>query len=115
MIWTVDPSEPTALHEQIAMCVLGAIDDGELQPGERVPPAAEVAAALQVNPNTVLRAYRRLRDQGTLEFRRGRGARVSPDAVARARVVEAATQFVQVGRAYGYTPGALAAIVEGLT
>jgi len=114
VFWSIDPAAPAPLHEQIASCVRGALDRGELEPGERMPPAAELAVALQVNPNTVLHAYRRLRDDGVLEFRRGRGVKVSDDALARGRVVEAARQLMILGRAYGYTPAALAALIEEL-
>ena len=112
MRWTIDESSPSPLHEQIASCVLRSLEDGELVPGARLPTATELAGVLGVNPNTVLHAYRGLRDRGVLEFRRGRGARVSPDAVARGRVAEAVRGLVELGRAYGYSPRALAALVE---
>lgn len=38
--------------------------------GDRLPPARDLAAVLGVNPNTVLRALRTLREQGLVEFRR---------------------------------------------
>ena len=41
---------------------------------EIVPSAEDLAAALDLNRNTVLRAYRDLRDDGLVELRRGRGA-----------------------------------------
>jgi uncharacterized cupin superfamily protein len=43
----------------------------EANPGERLPPAKDLAAVLGVNTNTVLRSLRLLRDEGLLEFRRG--------------------------------------------
>ena len=78
MLWSIDERSPVPLHEQIASCVLRSLDDGRLEPGERLPPASELAEALGVNPNTVLHAYRGLRDRGVLEFRRGRGAPGQP-------------------------------------
>jgi DNA-binding transcriptional regulator YhcF (GntR family) len=115
MNWSIDAGDPEPLHEQIASCVRRALDVGDLGVGERLPPAAELAAVLDVNPNTVLHAYRRLRDQGLLEFRRGRGVRVSADAAARGQVVDAAKQLIDLGRAHGYSPGALANLIEELS
>src|SRR4029077_1951552 len=87
----VDPSDPLNLHEQVAAEIRRAIADGQAKPGERLPPACDLAAELGVNTNTVLRALRVLRDEGLLEFRRGRGITVAgtPErgaVVARAKV-----------------------------
>ena len=73
----VDRHEATDLHEQVAAEIRRAIADGEARPGERLPPARDLAAVLGVNANTVLRALRTLRDEGLLEFRRGRGITVA--------------------------------------
>jgi GntR family transcriptional regulator len=72
---TVDRSDPTLLHEQVAGAIRRSIADGEASAGERLPPARDMAAVLGVNQNTVLRALRLLRDEGLLEFRRGQGVR----------------------------------------
>jgi GntR family transcriptional regulator len=76
MLLTLDLSDPRPLHEQIAEAVRRAIASGDVQPGDRLPPARDLASALGVNTNTVLRALRGLRDEGLLEFRRGRGVSV---------------------------------------
>ena len=73
----VNRADPTDLYEQVAGEIRRAIADGEAKPGERLPPAKDLAAILDVNTNTVLRALRLLRDEGLLEFRRGRGITVA--------------------------------------
>ena len=72
----VDKADPTDLYEQVAGEIRRAIADGEAKAGERLPPAKDLAAVLGVNTNTVLRSLRLLRDEGLLEFRRGRGISV---------------------------------------
>ena len=65
----VDRNDPALLHDQVAAQIRRAIADGEARPGDRLPPARHLAAVMQVNTNTVLRALRLLRDEGLLEGR----------------------------------------------
>lgn len=73
----IDRADPTSLHEQVAGQIRRSIAEGDARPGERLPPARDLAAVMGVNTNTVLRALRILRDEGLLEFRRGLGVRVA--------------------------------------
>ena len=73
----IDRSAPLPLHDQVAAQIRRAIAEGEAGPGERLPLAKDLAAVLGVNKNTVLRAMHLLRDEGLLEFRRGRGITVA--------------------------------------
>ena len=57
----IDPNDPLDLFEQVASEIRRALADGEAKPGERLPPARDLAAVLGVNANTVLRALRLLR------------------------------------------------------
>src|SRR5664280_2149914 len=76
----IDSQSSTLLFEQVAADIRRSLAEGEASPGERLPPAKDIAAVLGVNSNTVLRALRQLRDEGLLEFRRGRGVTVSGEA-----------------------------------
>jgi Bacterial regulatory proteins, gntR family len=60
----IDHSSPALLHEQVAAAIRRAIADGEAGPGERLPPARDLAAVLGVDANTVFRALRTLREEG---------------------------------------------------
>ena len=93
----VDKHDPTDLYEQVAGEIRRAIADGEAKPGERLPPAKDLAAVLDVNTNTVLRSLRLLRDEGLLEFRRGRGISVA-GTPERGAVVQRAKELVDFAR-----------------
>ena len=97
----VDRSDPLPLHEQVAARIRRAIADGEAGPGERLPLAKDLAAVLGVNKNTVLRALHLLRDEGLLEFRRGRGITVA-GTPQRGAVLTQARGLVQLARRQGY-------------
>jgi GntR family transcriptional regulator len=108
----VDHRSPVPLHEQVAAAIRRAIADGEAGPGDRLPPARDLAAVLGVNANTVFRALRTLREEGLVEFRRGRGVSVTGIGPQRSAVVAKARELVAVARRYGYRPEELTAIIE---
>jgi GntR family transcriptional regulator len=110
----VDPADPAFLHEQVAAEIRRAIADGEALPGERLPPARDLAKVLGVNTNTVLRSMRQLRDEGLVEFRRGHGITVSGQAPARSAVIARARELVRYARMQGYQPDELIQIIQGL-
>ena len=109
----LDHDNPLDLHEQVAGEIRRAIADGEAKSGERLPPAKDLAAVLGVNTNTVLRALRQLRDEGLLEFRRGRGITVTgtPEHSA---LVEKAKDLLHYARTQGYKPDELIHLIRQL-
>ena len=109
----LDRRDPTDLFAQVAGAIRRAIAEGEAKPGERLPPAKDLAAVLGVNTNTVLRSLRVLRDEGLLEFRRGRGISVAgtPELGA---VVQRARELVTFARHHGYNVDELVEIIEDI-
>ena len=109
----IDKTDPADLYEQVAGEIRRAIAEGEAKPGERLPPAKDLAAILGVNTNTVLRALRVLRDEGLLEFRRGRGITIA-GTPERGAVINRARELVDFARTHGYKPDELIHIIENL-
>jgi GntR family transcriptional regulator len=97
----LDRSDPTALHEQAAGQIRRSIAEGDAKPGDRLPPARDLAAVMGVNTNTVLRALRELREEGLLEFRRGLGVRVA-GTPERSLVLSQARELLALARRHGY-------------
>ena len=109
----IDKQEPTELFEQVAAEIRRAIADGEATPGERLPPARDLAAVLGVNTNTVLRSLRLLREEGLLEFRRGRGVTVA-GTPEKGAVIARARELVRFARQQGYRRDELIRLIEDL-
>ncbi len=107
----IDPSEPVPLFEQAAAEIRRAIADGEAGPGERLPLAKDMAKVLGVNTSTVLRALRQLRDEGLLEFRRGRGITVA-GTPQRGAVMTRVNELIKFARDQGYRRDELIAMIE---
>jgi GntR family transcriptional regulator len=107
---TIDRTDPTPLHEQVAAAIRRAIQQGEAGPGDRVPQARDLAAVLGVNKNTVLRALRLLRDEGVLEMGRGRAIRITgtPDHTA---LVDKTRDLIELARHQGYPRDELIALI----
>ena len=66
---------------------------------------------LDVNTNTVLRALRLLRDEGLLEFRRGRGISVA-GTPERGAVLNKARELVELARRHGYSVDEFVTMIE---
>ncbi|MGP0029501.1 MAG: GntR family transcriptional regulator [Acidimicrobiales bacterium] len=110
----IDRTESTLLHDQVAAEIRRAIADGEIGPGQRLPPARDLAAVLGVNTNTVLRALRLLRAEGLLELRRGRGVTVVGGAPTKSAVLQRAHDLIEFARQNGYRRDELIRLIEQL-
>jgi len=109
----IDRNAGPPLHEQVAGQIRRAIAEGEAGPGERLPLAKDLAAVLGVNKNTVLRALHLLREEGLLEFRRGRGITVA-GTPQHGAVLTQVRQLLAFAQKQGYGRAEVIQMITGL-
>jgi len=74
---TLNPRDPRPIYEQLQEELRRLILTGGLQSGERLPSVRDLAAQLQINPNTIQRAYSALEREGYIYTIAGKGAFVA--------------------------------------
>jgi len=112
MLIRIDVDSPRPLFEQVAAAIRADIAAARIAPGDRLPAAREVAAALDINQHTVLHAYQQLRDEGLVDLRRGRGATVAASAAPLAELSHDIRALIARAVDLGLSPAILAALVE---
>ena len=75
MVIEFDNNQP--IYLQIMNYIKGEIITGKLKPGDKIPSVRELAAELQINPNTVQRTFQELERETIVETRRGMGRYVT--------------------------------------
>jgi DNA-binding transcriptional regulator YhcF (GntR family) len=76
----IDVSSPEPVFEQIVAQIGLAIINKGLTPGDKLPPIRQLASDLEINPNTVARAYQILEENGMLETKGRAGSLVTASA-----------------------------------
>ena len=78
----LDERSGVPVYRQMMDQLIYYVAGGTLRPGDQIPSIRELAAALGVNPTTVVKAYTELERAGVIEKRHGKGAFIAPDAHA---------------------------------
>ena len=73
----LDPSSGVPTYLQLVQQVEHALRLGYLKPGDQLPKVRDAVAALTINPNTVLKAYKELETKGLAAGRPGQGTFVT--------------------------------------
>ncbi len=76
---SIDPRSGVPFYRQIIDKILLAVVAGDLRPGDRLPTVRQLAIDLQVNPNTVARAYRELEIRNIVSTQRGTGTFIAAE------------------------------------
>ncbi len=82
---TIDARSATPIYEQVIAQIRVAVLAGQLRAGAGLPPVRQLAAELEVNPNTVAKAYLLLEREGVIHTVRRRGCFVAEQAAERLR------------------------------
>ncbi|MDX9863331.1 MAG: GntR family transcriptional regulator [Anaerolineaceae bacterium] len=116
----IDPGASVPIYMQIIEKLHRLMVAGVLSPGDRLPTVRQLAGELEINFNTVARAYRWLEQAGLLSMCQGRGTFVLDRPLAaleRQQMLEKenlehfARRMLQDARRLGYSPADLAAAV----
>lgn len=81
MLLKLDFADETPIYMQIRNQIVLGIANGELKPGEKLPPIRTLAAETGVNTMTVNKAYQLLKQEGYLITDRRLGAMINPARV----------------------------------
>lgn len=85
MISDIDIHSSVAVYVQIENQVRFAVAAGDLKPDDQLPSVRELSERLNVNPNTVAKAYRDLEVMGVVYTRRGMGVYINKGVEGRCR------------------------------
>jgi GntR family transcriptional regulator len=105
----LDLKSGVPFHRQIVDQIRYGIASDRLMPGEQLPTVRELAVHLQVNPNTVRKAYSELEILGILDTQQGTGTFVSDqqveigDAEKQRMLGQICDELVARGHQYGFT------------
>jgi DNA-binding transcriptional regulator YhcF (GntR family) len=101
------------VYRQLIDQVRAGIASGTLSAGDQLPTVRQLAVDLQINPNTVMRAYRELELGGLLETHQGTGTFIS-DRKPEKQSAERDRQLVQMAAEFAARAGAAGFTLEEL-
>ena len=81
-------TKPKAIYMQIADYISDNILETKLKEGDRIPSVREMAAQVEVNPNTVARTYSYLQEKEVIFNKRGVGYFIAEDALKKTRTLK---------------------------
>ena len=118
--FVLDPTGGVPFYRQIIQQVEMAIADGRLTAGTQLPTVRRLAVDLEINPNTVARAYSELEIRGVVTTQQGTGTFISDQEIdvtdeERKQILMRLVQsFLASASGYGFSIDELIAFLEHL-
>ena len=110
MVFSMNHQSGVPYYKQIILQIEMAIADSRLKPGDQLPTVRSLAVELEINPNTVAKAYSQLELRGIVNTQQGTGTFISDTEiqlsdVEKERVLTDICQTaITQARAYGLLP-----------
>lgn len=105
----LDPGSGVPFYRQIILQIEMAVADGRLGPGYKLPTVRGLAVDLQINPNTVARAYNELEIRGLVSTQHGTGTFISDKEIEMSQgdrdqiLSQLVRGFVSQAASYGFS------------
>ncbi len=113
-----NPSSGVPIYVQLKEQIRHAIETGALSAGDQLPGIRSLAETLVINPNTVIKVYRDLEQEGVLEIRHGLGAFIGSRRRSRSKTEELrdaqrqVREFVETLKEQGLEEGEIRRLFE---
>ena len=111
--WALEFHSGIPVYKQIIHHVQAAVAGGRLAEGDQLPTIRALHERLDVNPNTVAKAYRELEHLGVISTEHGSGCYVAPGATGqsadlpararKAKLEELCARFAAEARSHGFS------------
>ena len=111
--FAIDLHSGVPVYRQLIDQVRGGMASGALTAGDQLPTVRQLAVDLQINPNTVMRAYRELELGGVLETHQGTGTFIANKKIERSSA-ERDRQLTQLAGEFAARVGAAGLALEDL-
>lgn len=116
----LDPKSGVPFYKQIVDQIRFGISSGSLKVGEQLPTVRALAVQLQINLNTVTKAYKELEIQKILETQQGTGTFIGDinfridEAEKKGKLNSICNEFLSIASAYGLTVKELINEIENI-
>lgn len=119
LTFNLDPKSGIPYYKQIIQQVEMAVADGRLSRGSQLPTVRGLAVEIQVNPNTVARAYNELEIRGIVTTQQGTGTFISekkiniPDIEREKLLSRLCRSFYAKLKSYGFSIDEAVGLLKG--
>ncbi len=115
-MFNIDYTSREPIYEQLYNNVVKQISLGVLEPNQQLPPVRQLALQLNVNPNTVSKAYKNLEQDGIIYSVVGKGSFVMDNISIidskRAQAIKSISDSVELAIKLGVQKNEVSTIVD---